>query len=169
MRTHLPKCPVIHFVSIDRLNELACTNHSEQEKCRPCISRTDCPSHPLDIQAISENASAHDLAQVVEGTVQRSGSDVEASAVDGVELVGVEPVLTEQYQQVGGSYTVLGTRLTDVKNIGNRRSTYGSMRRVVYSPSSSDFQVGFLIKMTREESGLITSLEFTWKARSAGV
>jgi hypothetical protein len=84
------------------------------------------------------------------------------STVDGVELVGVEPVLAEQCQH-GCMQAGLGMRLTDVKNIGNRRRMYGSMRRVVYRPNNSDFQVGFLIRMTREESGLITSLEFTWQ------
>ena len=49
-------------------------------------------SHSLDIQSITPDNSSQNLSHVVKERVESFGAGVEASTVDGVELIGVEPV-----------------------------------------------------------------------------
>ena len=53
---------------------------------------TDGSSDSLNIQRVTKDCSSHNLGHVVKNRVQSLGAGIEASTVDGVDLVGGEPV-----------------------------------------------------------------------------
>ena len=87
--------------SVRLLEGIATTpcDHSQEKQSHKSALGTCCPSHWADIKQIANDIGSNNLHTPVQDVVKAPGSKIEIRQVDGVEMVGVEPVASKEQRE----------------------------------------------------------------------